>query len=62
MTVGELTREQIAKIRVARARLRASRCTCPAHPDGHDMFDLECERTRAEVEYDSALAAAGIEL
>lgn len=57
-----MTTEQLARIRSARAKLRASQCTCLPNPKGHDDFDLECKRTAAEVDYDNALAAAGIEL
>lgn len=56
-----MTDEQRAKIRETRAALRASRCTCP-DPKKHDVFWIGCERTVAEVAYDNALAAAGIEL
>lgn len=59
---GAVTTEQLARIRSARAKLRASQCTCLPNPKGHDDFDLECKRTAAEVDYDNALAAAGIEL
>jgi hypothetical protein len=62
MNTQPIPAEQLSRIRAARAKLRASKCTCLPHPNGHDMFDLQCARTVAEVEYDNALAEAGVHL
>lgn len=57
--------EQKRRIVLAKSRLSKAQCTCGPNPDpggpGHDMFWLECDRTKAEVELDEALAAIGID-
>lgn len=47
------------RLRVARRKLSAARCTCPSD---HDAYWVECERTMAQIEFDGALAAAGFAL
>lgn len=60
--MSDQTPEAKRRLAVAQQKLRETQCTCLPDPRGHDMFDLECERTKAEIEVDEALTAMGIEI
>lgn len=61
MTIA-VTDEMKARLRDAKKKLAEAQCTCAPDPRGHDMWWLECARTRAEIEVDEALCAMGLEL
>lgn len=55
------------RLRAAKAKLRATKCTCILvqydwNPPKHDPFDVRCPRTLAESEHDAALAIAGFQI
>jgi hypothetical protein len=52
-----MTNDNARKLRQAKAKLRAAKCSCTGT---HDPFWVRCERTLAEIDVDHALAAFGV--